>query len=1568
MARHPHDDSVLTGTSFCPLPFLQTSQFRSDEEIGLKALFERVFYGRSASPEAAEALARIEFPGKKPSAGSVHRGSDRPRYILLNRGETGIGKTRIFRQFREAAAEQRIPVYEIHCYDVEGIPLKPFLRVIREILLDRSLEETLKEKYRHALEHVLPEWYTTSKEPDRAASIDPSQAASAAGPLVARVASVVGRAAPVEEAAAEKIRVFDSLTQLLFEITVERPVVILIHDLHWGDQVTIELLRYIGRNLELRNARGSFSPEAGASRLASAKAGWGVASDERSHGAPARHRDEAPELGDVRPVQLMILANYTGFADEAHYPERSLRSLGEESFAFHGEVRTLSPEESQRFLRHSLDGAPEGLTRIACDAEGAEAAYRLTQGFPSYLHELLRALFVPGSPRGKASVVRAAPDEPITALTPAVLEQAVGSGALPAGAPERWRILNRRLESLGAEEIELLEILSLARKPLPIESLSRVITRLHEREAPASLEQLEAVVASLEEKFFLERVRHEFPLRGEDAGYYFRMADYALLLASRIDAERTASIQQCLGEHCRDLLAAQGDEGAYEIFHHLIRGRRPVDAIRFGIQAVERFTRAFSPEKAVLACDEILAVLNESPPRRTERPVAAGAVGIVGPERFRSLRLVLERKSDLHLRLREYAAAEKALVQLLGEEDEILSAHERVEVLLAQAEVVRAAGDPGRSLKLLSKAMRLHQNGDPDLSLRIHRELALASLDRQDPKRAVNFCLNGLKVAQKSPGLAAHASVLAILSRAHHQRGDMAHAVDNLHRALETLERSGMDKHATVEVLDDLGRVYLERGNYFRAARYLYKSLEIKRRELDIIGLARSYDELGKVYLRTDDELKTLEHLHRSLALKERVGDVAGMNPTLGVLGELYFRLGQHQVALRYFKREVENSQTLVDTRALLDAFLHMGWVYLELGDLKQVEPLCRQVSILAGEFKCKAQEAEGSRLRGAFEAIGRNWIESEKQLRAAIDGHARLSDRRREALSLLGLAEVKFYREAFDESLKLASKAQVIAEAQKAIDLQALALVMKGNVYRFLKGGSVEKAKEFLRRALELSGGLNDVRLLFDIFYSLAKVYHYDREFTEAGSFYAKAEALLRRVAGGLDEDAAAQFLDDRRRKLFFEDAARFRKEAQSRSAPSGAVSLRDRPATIDLNEKPAGLPDYKELTTRVLKLHASVHALDFGERALAEALELLKAERGLLVRVQNRRFQVVAATGFGADAASHGEFPAAQSLAEEAIRRGRVILQAGEDDEQPLDRPESQRGGRYGRSLRVAGPLRRAILVAPLSTADRIFGSIYVDRGETVGEFSSRDVVMAEGFAAHAGAALENRRLYEVAIREPVTGFFTPSYFLDLLREAMRSSNLQSTGFHILGFHLPTLEGSLGQRAGGLWPKVAEELAACLPHGSAVGWWAPILSVLVPEPNAPVVERVQAQALQRLEALLEGQVPSVQLAPEARFADGASLYQELRSRLLPEECDEETIGEIRNLLAKDNLTLKEAKKILEKHIIESTMRRTGGNITHAARELGIHRPQLSNLLKKYALKREVFEREDMPLNPIDN
>jgi len=1555
------DDSIR-------LPFSQKFQIREDETIALNALFERVFYGAGFSKEALEALERIRFQPVKTSEGkngSAGTDADATKYILLNRGETGIGKTRVFRQFRQAAAERKIPVYEIHCYDVEGIPFKPFLRVIREILRDSEFSDILREKYRQSLESLFPEIYKDAPPRERPSFHQKEEAGSEAG----------------------MIRIFDSLTQLLFEITALKPVVILVHDLHWGDRGTIELLRYIGRNLHLRNSRVAQAasqrraahpgtlPKPQGPESAEEDGEWREIISQGARGLELTSRPgstavdravlEQDQTGDAfedRPVRLMILANYSGTADEQHYQEQAIRRLGAESFVFHGEIRTLSFDETVRFIQRSLEEAelPPGQSPVTCEAEAIEPIYRMSEGFPSYIHELFRLIFLshqrPVGVNGAGDLKRidrkllcdVLGDDPLVDTGPegdAESPDVEESGDLKS-APRRRRILLRRLDSLSGEERSVLAALALAQKPLPVEFLARILT-----ENQRSLSELQELLDRLEAHFFIERVGHEFPRRGEEAGFCFRIADYAGVAAEGLCPEDARRIHQRIAEECLKLHREEGDERAYETFYHLKRGNGAGLAAGYGLLAAERFARSFSLEKGVQVCNEVLEIL--VPDVEPKKKVEGGGESDDEAQDLR--RKVLRLKAELHQRLKEYAQAEETLGLLLKEDAEGLSDGIRVDLLLGQAEVILAAGDPNRAQKVLSKAFRLVKDENSTRSVRLHLAMARAYLEREDAKRAINFSLNGLKISQKVSQPGDSPELYRLLARAHTLRGDYAHTVDHLQRAFESLERQGK-KSAAAEVLDDLGRVYLQRGNYFRAARYLYKSLEIKRREQDILGLSRSYDELGRVYLRTGDEIKTIEHLNRSLSLKERVGDLAGLNPTLGILGDLYFRLGRFNLAIRYFKREVENSQALSDTRGLVEAFLHLSWVYLELGDLKQVENLSRQITILAVEFKLRAQQAEGARLQGAWEALERNWDSAEKHVRQAYEIHSKLGDRRREAESLLDLADIKSDRELYDESLKFAAKGLIIAEELKAMDLQARAIVIKGNVHRFLKGGNQERAKELLRRGLELGQPLNDVRLLFYLFYSLAKVYHYDREFVEAGNFYAKADALLRRIADGLPEEMEARFFEDSRRKLFFEDSARFRKEVQSRTASGSAIDLRERPAAIDLKEKPVGVTDYKDLLARIQRMHGVIQQLDFYERVLAEGQELVKAERGVVLRIQNRVFSVEGATGFGDHPGDHPDYPLAQSLAEESVRRGRAILYSGTEDEEKL-----------GKFPRITAPSRRAVLAVPILTEERVFGSLYLDRSLSLGRFSSRDLLMAETFAGQAGSAFDNRRQYEAAIREPLTGFYTPTYFLERLKDAFRWYNLHGRPFYLLGFYLPTLEDSVGG-GGGLGENVAQEVASVLPGGAAGSWWNPILGVLLFDVNSAMAESVLARIAERLQGLLKEESENRLIVPEGRFTDGATLYYELRRSLLPEECDMQTLVEIRRLLARD-ITLKEAKKILEKHIIESTLRKTGGNITHAAKELGIHRPQLSNLLKKYALKRELYERDfDITVNPLDN
>lgn len=1569
---NPLTKSGIGYVSTGPSPFPSSFQFREAEKATLEAFFEKVFFAKPVTKDELEAIDRMRW---KPEQSGQESGLDQPemdhgeapggttdqpvqndseletdesaRYVLLCRGADGIGKTRIFHHLSERAREKEIAIYETQNYEVEGIPLKPFLHTIRRIMRDlddkagSGLSEqrvgfSLIKRYRHALESLIPEAF---------------------GDAAAALESTVLDSENWED---EKVRIFDGITQFLLEVSVHKPLLILVHDLHWADRATVELLRYIGRNLQLRNEAisGEADARSGPDDERVPEDLRSLATRVSSGGTRNGETDPAAAEGDggprVRPSRLMLLANYRSFDDGADDISRAFESLGNENFSFHGELRPLHRQEARRFLEKSVEGVQVEGRQLEIAADAADAVFELSEGFPSFQKELFRGVFLEesGLSSWNGDTFRN------------YVDGASSSGGLELSgdAPVRHRILLRRLEEYFANqesggpgiEARVLQVLALARRPVRSDLISYVLE--HEKtgsaikgdagsEAANTLgcftstegdEKVSEILDSLEQRGITS-------LASPDK-YYFRLWDYTQVVEATIEPEVKRLIHQRIGdEYRRRMGSVKGatistGEEAYEVYYHLSRGLEPFSALEFGIAAGNRFQRTFALQKAREIYQELTTLLETDD---------------LLPSRLK----VLERLARVQVALRDQDGALEALKRINLEEAGTLDPSVRTNLRLLEARVLRVTA-PSRALKVLAKAQKTITDEQCVESIRIHLEVTRCRLQKQDWKRTINYGLKGAELAKKVPDCVELGMFYQLVAQAFYRKGDYSHALDNFQRGLTVAEN--LQSHSlTVSILDDLGRAYLERGNHFRAARYLYKALEMRQRQQDVSGLCRSYDQLGLVYRRDGDYHKTIENLSRSLSLKLRTGDFEGLNPTLGTLGDLCFRLGNYQVAIDYFQKEVGNSRKVKEIEAdetggLADAFVRLGRVYFEIGDLKQAERFCKQVLILASEFQLKSFEADGLLLDGNIKAYQLDWNVAEKSLKQAGDSYGRLGHRIREACALLDLAEVKFHREAYDEALKLASRAQVIAEDLRALDLQVRVLTVKGNVHRFLKGGNPQKVREQLGKALEMTQRLCDIKVLFDLYYALAKVHHNDREFSDASTYYDKADSILKRVGEQLEEGLQARFFDDPRRKTFAEDFSRFRKESEAKKP---AIESRERSSSHgDLHERPLGADDYKGLLDSVLRINNTMNNLDFHQGCLSEAMELTGAERGLVMVVRERQYEPVASEGFGEDFLQHPEASSASQLAEDAIRRGRG---------------SSSNGGEAG-SRHQASPLKilqdRSVLVMPLRTEDRILGSLYLDRLSSLGPFTPRHKILLEAYALQAAVVLQNRRRLDVAIREPVTGFYTPSYFLDRLREEYRLFNLHDKSFCLAGFYLPVLEDSVGESQGGLGEKFAREIAS-IAGDAKICWGNPVLYLLFRETDLGLAEEYTVRVQERLQLLLAEEVPYEVLPVERRYQVGSDIYFDLRQKLLPEECDHKTLTDLRQILAKD-VKLKEAKKILERHIIENTLRKTNGNITHAARELGIHRPQLSNYLKKYGLSKERFESsaESPRITPMEN
>jgi sigma-B regulation protein RsbU (phosphoserine phosphatase) len=152
---------------------------------------------------------------------------------------------------------------------------------------------------------------------------------------------------------------------------------------------------------------------------------------------------------------------------------------------------------------------------------------------------------------------------------------------------------------------------------------------------------------------------------------------------------------------------------------------------------------------------------------------------------------------------------------------------------------------------------------------------------------------------------------------------------------------------------------------------------------------------------------------------------------------------------------------------------------------------------------------------------------------------------------------------------------------------------------------------------------------------------------------------------------------------------------------------------------------------------------SLDLDEvlnRVMDEIIAAMGAERGfVMLREADGGLVFRAARGIDQKTIDEPQFHISRSVVEEVAREG-----------QPLLTSDAQRDSRFSSSQSVRGLRLRSILCAPLKIKDRISGVVYVDNQFRAGIFTEADLELISAIASSAAIAIENARLYQVAIEK--------------------------------------------------------------------------------------------------------------------------------------------------------------------------------------------------------------------------
>jgi DNA-binding NarL/FixJ family response regulator/Flp pilus assembly protein TadD len=299
--------------------------------------------------------------------------------LVLIGGNAGVGKSRLIRDLKQEAASRPIRVIEGRCSSTESsVPYAPLMNALRF----------------------------------RIARGEGEAVAQILGPLRAVLAPIFPQ---LEGSSADsstdrdRERPFELIFGVLEKLAAEEPMLLVLEDVHWADQTSLELLHHL------------------------------------AHRAPS--------------LRMLMLATYRSDELHAAHPLRRLLGLlARDRVGTEVRIPPLSPDETTEMLRCMLGAEP--------NPTFASAIWRRSEGNPFFVEELVSVLAGGGAlePNEEAAMILERAPLPST-VSEAILERvkAIGPRALETLAAAA--VIGRSFDFedlrnvLGMSELELLEIL-----------------------------------------------------------------------------------------------------------------------------------------------------------------------------------------------------------------------------------------------------------------------------------------------------------------------------------------------------------------------------------------------------------------------------------------------------------------------------------------------------------------------------------------------------------------------------------------------------------------------------------------------------------------------------------------------------------------------------------------------------------------------------------------------------------------------------------------------------------------------------------------------------------------------------------------------------------------------------------------------------------------------------------------------------------------------------------------------------------------------------------------------------
>ncbi len=459
--------------------------------------------------------------------------------------------------------------------------------------------------------------------------------------------------------------------------------------------------------------------------------------------------------------------------------------------------------------------------------------------------------------------------------------------------------------------------------------------------------------------------------------------------------------------------------------------------------------------------------------------------------------------------------------------------------------------DHPRALRWLGRLKRAHRGSEEKLRS-VQARVARECLSMGRARLTVRICLDllGLDESVRREkeailGMAARLrwddplvpSVFADLVEAFWVLGRYDHALVLAEKGLEVL--GGCERHTEhiVEFLslrNTLGKLRLHRGEYDEAkAQFVASARDAARFELPREN-ARAVNNLGVVAHRQGNRPEALEHYRRSLVLRQTAGDRSREAFALQNIAALYHETGELEAALEHYHRALAAFTRSSNTAQVSRTAANLASLYLFLGDLDRAGSLYGHAQKAADEVRDPYLQGYASMIAADLELELKDTSAAKRFYRRALDLFGRIDSPRYTLETHLYLARIGCEEGDVPSAEGHLDRARALMDKREFVGLASIFNLVCGQLH--LSTGDLTLAGECLVRARELLLETPDLESPVQLYHLMGRLCAKLGDESGADANHARAQRLLDELVVRVPKAHRDHFLALPRRRAVLE------------------------------------------------------------------------------------------------------------------------------------------------------------------------------------------------------------------------------------------------------------------------------------------------------------------------------------------------------------------------------------------------------------------------------------------------